>query len=53
MPFGIDSKTYKAKKKQIVKTMNEASTKNAPFTYWDASRIISEDIIPLFKNGNV
>lgn len=28
---------------------NGSSSRNAPFTYWDVSRIISEDIIPLFK----
>ncbi|MFX1553383.1 MAG: LLM class flavin-dependent oxidoreductase [Promethearchaeota archaeon] len=28
---------------------NGASSKNAPFTYWDVCKIISEEIIPLFK----
>ena len=37
----------------IFSSTNGASSKNAPFTYWDASRIISEEIIPLFKEGNV
>ena len=37
----------------IFSSLNGASSKNAPFTYWDASRIISEEIIPLFKNSNV
>lgn len=37
----------------IFSSTNGASSKNAPFTYWDASRIISEEIIPLFKNSNV
>ncbi|MHA2007850.1 MAG: LLM class flavin-dependent oxidoreductase [Promethearchaeota archaeon] len=37
----------------IFSSKNGASSKNAPFTYWDASRIISEEIIPLFKNSNV
>ena len=37
----------------IFSSTNGASSKNAPFTYWDASRIISEEIIPLFKDGNV
>lgn len=37
----------------IFSSTNGASIKNAPFTYWDASRIISEEIIPLFKNSNV
>jgi alkanesulfonate monooxygenase SsuD/methylene tetrahydromethanopterin reductase-like flavin-dependent oxidoreductase (luciferase family) len=37
----------------IFSSNNGASSKNAPFTYWDASRIISEEIIPLFKNSNV
>ena len=37
----------------IFSSTNGASSKNAPFTYWDASRIISEEIIPLFKSSNV
>jgi alkanesulfonate monooxygenase SsuD/methylene tetrahydromethanopterin reductase-like flavin-dependent oxidoreductase (luciferase family) len=37
----------------IFSSNNGASSKNEPFTYWDASRIISEEIIPLFKNSNV
>ena len=37
----------------IFSSTNSASSKNAPFTYWDASRIISEEIIPLFKNANI
>lgn len=37
----------------VFSSTNGASSKNAPFTYWDASRIISEEIIPLFKNSNV
>lgn len=37
----------------IFSSTNGASSKNAPFTYWDASRIISEEIIPLFKEGNI
>ncbi|MFX0080804.1 MAG: LLM class flavin-dependent oxidoreductase [Candidatus Hodarchaeota archaeon] len=37
----------------IFSSTNRASSKNAPFTYWDASRIVSEEIIPLFKDGNV
>ncbi|MFX1364226.1 MAG: LLM class flavin-dependent oxidoreductase [Promethearchaeota archaeon] len=37
----------------VFSSTNSSSSKNAPFTYWDASRIISEEIIPLFKNANV
>ncbi len=37
----------------IFSSTNGASSKNSPFTYWDASRIISEEIIPLFKDNNV
>ncbi len=37
----------------IFSSTNGASSKNAPFTYWDTSRIFSEEIIPLFKNSNV
>ncbi len=35
----------------IFEFVNGASSKNAPFTYWDVSRIVSEEIIPLFKNS--
>ena len=37
----------------IFSSTNGASSKNSPFTYWDASRILSEEIIPLFKEGNI
>lgn len=37
----------------IFSSLNGASSKNAPFTYWDVTRIVSEEIIPLFKNSNV
>lgn len=37
----------------IFSSTNGASSKNAPFTYWDVTRIISEEIIPLFKNSNI
>jgi phthiodiolone/phenolphthiodiolone dimycocerosates ketoreductase len=33
----------------IFEIQNGSSSKNAPFTYWDVSRILSEEIIPLFK----
>ncbi|MHA1145109.1 MAG: LLM class flavin-dependent oxidoreductase [Candidatus Helarchaeota archaeon] len=33
----------------IFEIVNGASSKNAPFTYWDVARIISEEIIPQFK----
>ena len=35
----------------VLEIINGASSKNAPFTYWDVSRLISEDIIPIFKNS--
>ncbi|MFX1426824.1 MAG: LLM class flavin-dependent oxidoreductase [Promethearchaeota archaeon] len=37
----------------VFSSTNGASKKNAPFTYWEASRIVSEEIIPLFKEENV
>ncbi|MFW9988888.1 MAG: LLM class flavin-dependent oxidoreductase [Candidatus Odinarchaeota archaeon] len=37
----------------VFSSTNGSSSKNAPFTYWDASRLITEEIIPLFKNANV
>ncbi|MBA7558282.1 hypothetical protein ES705_51080 [subsurface metagenome] len=33
----------------VLEIQNGASSKNAPFTYWDVSRILSNEIIPLFK----
>ena len=33
----------------IFEIQNGSSSKNAPFTYWDVSKIISDEIIPLFK----
>lgn len=33
----------------IFEIVNGASSKNAPFTYWDVSRILSEDVSPNFK----
>jgi phthiodiolone/phenolphthiodiolone dimycocerosates ketoreductase len=33
----------------VLEIQNGASSKNAPYTYWDVSRILSNDIIPLFK----
>ena len=35
----------------VFEIQNGASRKNAPFTYWDVSRILSEEIIPLFKKS--
>ncbi len=35
----------------IFEIVNGASSKNAPFTYWDVSRILSEDVIPTFKES--
>ncbi len=36
----------------IFEIQNGSSSRNAPFTYWDVSRIISNEIIPLFKESN-
>ena len=33
----------------IFEIVNGASSKNAPFTYWDVTRILSEEVIPQFK----
>ena len=33
----------------IFEIVNGASSKNAPFTYWDVARILSEQVIPNFK----
>ena len=33
----------------IFEIVNGASSKNAPFTYWDVARILSEEVIPKFK----
>ncbi|MFX0188409.1 MAG: LLM class flavin-dependent oxidoreductase [Candidatus Hodarchaeota archaeon] len=35
----------------IFEIWNSASSKNAPFTYWDVSQIISDEIIPFFKKN--
>ncbi|MHC1591963.1 MAG: hypothetical protein ACXQS8_07745, partial [Candidatus Helarchaeales archaeon] len=35
----------------IFEIVNGASSKNAPFTYFDVARIISEEIIPEFKDA--
>jgi alkanesulfonate monooxygenase SsuD/methylene tetrahydromethanopterin reductase-like flavin-dependent oxidoreductase (luciferase family) len=34
----------------VLEIQNGASSKNAPYTYWDVSQILSNDIIPLFKD---
>ncbi len=34
----------------VLEIQNGASSKNAPFTYWDVSRILSNEVIPIFKS---
>jgi hypothetical protein len=34
----------------ILEIQNGASSKNTPYTYWDVSKILSNDIIPLFNS---
>ncbi|MHA1271287.1 MAG: LLM class flavin-dependent oxidoreductase [Candidatus Helarchaeota archaeon] len=34
----------------IFEIVNGASSKNAPYTYWDVSRILTQEIVPQFKN---
>ena len=37
----------------IFEIVNGASSKNSPFTYWDVSKIISDEIIPQFRQKSV
>jgi hypothetical protein len=34
----------------VLEIQNGASSKNTPFSYWDVSTILSNEIIPLFKS---
>jgi len=34
----------------VLEIQNGASSKNAPYTYWDVSKILSDEIIPLFNS---
>ena len=34
----------------IFEIVNGASSKNAPFTYWDVARILSEEVVPNFRD---
>jgi phthiodiolone/phenolphthiodiolone dimycocerosates ketoreductase len=36
----------------VLELQNGVSSRNAPFTYFDVTRIISEEIIPMFKDSN-
>jgi phthiodiolone/phenolphthiodiolone dimycocerosates ketoreductase len=36
----------------ILELQNGVSSRNAPYTYFDVTRILSEEIIPMFKNSN-
>ncbi len=36
----------------VLELQNGVSSRNAPYTYFDVTRILSEEIIPMFKNSN-
>lgn len=36
----------------VLELQNGVSSRNAPYTYFDVTRILSEEIIPMFKNPN-
>ncbi len=36
----------------VLELQNGVSSRNAPYTYFDVTKILSEEIIPMFKNSN-
>ncbi|MFX1337618.1 MAG: LLM class flavin-dependent oxidoreductase [Promethearchaeota archaeon] len=34
----------------VLEIQNGASSKNAPYTYWNVSKILSDEVLPLFKS---